>query len=240
MTSCANLGVFLSGGHLRPSGQDMCAPSRSGERAEKKRSGANPQPEGFPFGSPHRRCDEKKKKDDFWTRRVEIPPEGWTRRVETSRGAERRARKRKNSHTRSVHPKGENSRTRRVHEKNNRTLRPARARDRVKIAHTCTRTHARAHMRTRAHIMRTRAFKCARHPSGASAHTRMHPKGACTTERSEVSPHRRCGLRAGERSGPCATKKRKTKRERMHPKGASVQHACARRVHACPHPSGAV
>ena len=106
-----------------------------------KRSGANPQPEGFPFGSPHRRCDEKK--NDFWTRRVGSEADMCTLRVHptrrvvfTSRGAKRRVRcEKKNSRTRrvhshahvhgadsahksftrSVHPKGENSRS--VHPK---------------------------------------------------------------------------------------------------------------------------
>ena len=113
-----------------------CVHLREAESApKKKRSGANPQPEGFPFGSPHRRCDEKKK-DDFWTRRVGSEADMCTRRVHptrrvvfTSRGAKRRVRCEK---------KNKNSRTRT--EKINRTLRPSRARDRVKIAHTCTRT----------------------------------------------------------------------------------------------------
>ena len=80
----------------------------------------------------------------------------WTRRVETSRGAERRVRFEKIN----VHPKGENSRThthvhgadsahtctvrraRITQRKNNRTLRPSGARDRVKIALACARVRA--------------------------------------------------------------------------------------------------
>ena len=187
--------------------------------------------------SKNRRVSLRKKKNDFWTRRVGSEADMCTLRVHptrrvvfTSRGAKRRVRcEKKNSRTctRRVHrcgeraharchPKGENSRTRPAHvhgADSAHTHRKITARSDLRVHVIVSKSSCTPRVCACARFMRAH-LRCARYVCTGTL--RVLCTYACTlgcmhTHAPKVHVSRTEGAvsRAAERSGECATKKEK-------------------------------